>query len=89
MFYPELGGMRLDSGALIGLALALAGTLSFCIGNMLSLAAQRRKLPIFASTGWSMVYGAQLHDRCSRSPRRHLHHRMERDLSRRARSICR
>jgi drug/metabolite transporter (DMT)-like permease len=57
MFYPELGGMQLDVAALIGLALSLAGTLCFCIGNMLSIAAQRRKLPIFASTGWGMVYG--------------------------------
>jgi drug/metabolite transporter (DMT)-like permease len=58
MFYPDLGGLRLDSTGLIGLALAVGGTLSFCAGNMLSVAAQRRKLPIFASTAWSMVYGA-------------------------------
>lgn len=57
MFYPELGSLRLDSMALVGLALALGGTLSFCTGNMLSVAAQRRKLPIFASTAWSMMYG--------------------------------
>jgi len=57
MFYPELGGMRLDVAALTGLALSVTGTLCFCIGNMLSFAAQRRKLPIFASTGWGMVYG--------------------------------
>jgi drug/metabolite transporter (DMT)-like permease len=58
MFYPELGGMRFDAAALLGLVLAVGGTLSFCIGNMLSLSAQRRRLPIFASTGWSMAYGA-------------------------------
>jgi drug/metabolite transporter (DMT)-like permease len=57
MFYPELGGLRLDGAGLIGLALALGGTLSFCTGNMISVAAQRRKLPIFASTAWSMMYG--------------------------------
>jgi len=58
MFYPELGGLQLDAAALIGLGLSMAGTVSFCIGNMLSFAAQRKKLPIFASTGWSMCYGA-------------------------------
>lgn len=58
MFYPELGGMRADASALIGLALSLGGTLSFCIGNMLSVGAQRRGLPIFASTAWGMSYGA-------------------------------
>lgn len=58
MFYPELGGMHFDVAALIGLAFSVGGTLSFCIGNMLSFAAQRRRLPIFASTGWGMTYGA-------------------------------
>ncbi len=58
MFYPELGGVKLDAAALMGLAFSLAGTVSFCIGNMLSFAAQRKKLPIFSSTGWSMCYGA-------------------------------
>jgi drug/metabolite transporter (DMT)-like permease len=58
MFYPELGGLSLDGGALLGLALGIGGTLSFCIGNMVSVAAQRRRLPIFASTGWGMLYGA-------------------------------
>lgn len=58
MFYPELDGLRLDSTGFLGLALAACGTLSFCTGNMLSVAAQRRKLPIFASTAWSMAYGA-------------------------------
>jgi drug/metabolite transporter (DMT)-like permease len=49
--------MRMDAAALIGLALSLAGTLCFCIGNMLSLAAQRRRMPVFATIGWSMLYG--------------------------------
>jgi drug/metabolite transporter (DMT)-like permease len=57
MFYPELGGMRLDAGALTGLALSLAGTVCFCLGNMLSIAAQRKGLPVFATIGWSMFYG--------------------------------
>ena len=57
MFYPELGGMQLDVAALSGLALSVTGTVCFCIGNMLSFAAQKRRLPIFASTGWGMAYG--------------------------------
>jgi drug/metabolite transporter (DMT)-like permease len=58
MFYPEFAGVTFDAAALMGLAFGAGGTVSFCIGNMLSFAAQRRKLPIFASTGWSMCYGA-------------------------------
>ena len=57
MFAPELGGMRFGMAAQIGLALSLAGTLCFCIGNMLSLAAQRKRMPVFATIGWSMLYG--------------------------------
>jgi drug/metabolite transporter (DMT)-like permease len=57
MFAPELGGMHIDAAALIGLVLSLAGTLCFCVGNMLSLAAQRRRMPVFATIGWSMGYG--------------------------------
>lgn len=60
MFAPELGGLHFDLAALISLGLALAGTLSFCIGNMLSIAAQRRSMPVFATIGWSMAYGAGL-----------------------------
>jgi len=52
--------MRLDTGALAGLMLSLAGTVSFCVGNMLSLAAQRKGLPLFATIGWSMLYGVAL-----------------------------
>jgi drug/metabolite transporter (DMT)-like permease len=43
---------------LIGLALSIAGTFSFCFGNMISLRLQRRGLPIFATTGIGMLYGA-------------------------------
>ena len=57
MFYPELGGLRLEGGVLLGLALSLGGTLCFCLGNMLSLAAQRKGLPVFATIGWGMAYG--------------------------------
>lgn len=60
MFYPELGGMRFDSAAFAGLALSLGGTVCFCLGNMLSLAAQRKGLPMFATIGWSMAYGVAL-----------------------------
>lgn len=57
MFYPEVEGIRFDSGALLGFVLGLTGTLSFCVGNMISVAAQRRKLPVFASLAWAMAYG--------------------------------
>ncbi len=58
MFYPQLAGATIDSGALIGLALCIAGTLSFCIGNMISARMQRRAIPVFTASGYGMIYGA-------------------------------
>ena len=38
--------------------MSVAGTFSFCFGNMISAQLQRRRLPIFATTGIGMIYGA-------------------------------
>jgi drug/metabolite transporter (DMT)-like permease len=58
MFYPQLASTDLSSQLLIGIALSVAGTFSFCFGNVISAQLQRRRLPIFATTGIGMVYGA-------------------------------
>lgn len=60
MFYPEVQELRLEGGAVLGFILGLLGTLSFCSGNMISLAAQRRKLPVVATLAWAMTYGTSL-----------------------------
>ena len=39
------------------MAFGLAGTISFCIGNMLSSASQGRGIHVLASTSWGMVHG--------------------------------
>lgn len=57
MFYPQIKGLRLDGGALLGFVLGLIATSCFCFGNMVSLAAKRRKLPVFATLSWAMLYG--------------------------------
>ena len=55
LYWPEIA----NSGAALGaLGLCLCGTLSFCTGNMISAAAQRRDLPVIGSTAWGMFYGA-------------------------------
>src|SRR5215204_1187105 len=41
----------------VGLAFCLAGTLSFCAGNLVSTAIQRRGVPLLAATAWGMTYG--------------------------------
>lgn len=58
MFYPQLAGTELSRGVLVGLAFSVAGTFSFCIGNMISARLQGRKIPVFAASGYGMIYGA-------------------------------
>ncbi len=57
MFWPKIAGTDFDTGAAIGLALCVAGTTFFCIGNMLSSAIQRRGVPVLVATAWGMVWG--------------------------------
>lgn len=60
MFYPQIKGLRLDGGALLGFVLGLVATSCFCIGNMVSLSAKRRNLPVFATLSWAMLYGTAI-----------------------------
>lgn len=57
MFWPEIAAHGLSGGTLTGLLLCIAGTLSFCSGNLVSAAAQRRGLPLVSMNAWGMVYG--------------------------------
>jgi drug/metabolite transporter (DMT)-like permease len=57
MFYPQFAGTTINHTALAGLGLCVAGTLSFCFGNMISARLQRRGIPVFAASGYGMIYG--------------------------------
>ncbi len=57
MFLPKLAGADFNSGAALGLAFCVGGTLSFCLGNMLSADTQRRGIGVTPATAWGMVYG--------------------------------
>ena len=57
LFYPQFAGHAFPRGALIALGMSLAGTLAFCFGNIVSVRMQKRKLPVFAATGYAMLYG--------------------------------
>ena len=54
IFAPEL-----QVSSTVGLALLFggAGTISFCVGNLMSAATHKRGIHVFASTSWGMVYG--------------------------------
>lgn len=58
LYAPEIAGTGFDMAAAGGLALAVAGTLCFCLGNMASSVIQRDGVADFAATAWGMVYGA-------------------------------
>ena len=60
MFWPQIAGTDFDAHAAFGLALCIGGTLTFCIGNILSAAAQRRRVPVVSANAWGMAYGAGL-----------------------------
>jgi drug/metabolite transporter (DMT)-like permease len=60
IFLPALMGARLDDGIAVGLLLCVAGTLSFCLGNMVSARSQQYRVPVIAATAWGMTYGVVL-----------------------------
>jgi drug/metabolite transporter (DMT)-like permease len=57
MFWPNMAGTRFDSGVAVGLGLCICGTVSFCLGNMLSADTQRRGIGVMPATAWGMAYG--------------------------------
>jgi drug/metabolite transporter (DMT)-like permease len=57
LFYPQFAGHAFPRGALVALGLSLAGTLAFCLGNIVSVQIRERKIPVFAATGYAMLYG--------------------------------
>ena len=58
LFWPELAGHQASRETLIGLGLALIGTLCFSAGNMLSSLQQKAGLRPLTTNAWGMLYGA-------------------------------
>ncbi|WP_110969682.1 DMT family transporter [Pseudomonas huaxiensis] len=58
LFWPELSGQAASHETLMGLGLALAGTLCFSAGNMLSSVQQKAGLRPMTTNAWGMAYGA-------------------------------
>ena len=57
LFWPQLGGQAPARPALLGLLWALAGTLCFSAGNLLSSALQARKQGPLQTNAWGMLIG--------------------------------
>ncbi|WP_426141010.1 DMT family transporter [Pseudomonas sp. DWP3-1-2] len=58
LFWPELSGHSASRETLLGLGLALIGTLCFSAGNMLSSLQQKAGLRPLTTNAWGMFYGA-------------------------------
>lgn len=58
MFWPQIVGAELNVDAAKGLGLCIAGTLSFCMGNMVSASNQKSGIAVRPATTWGMFYGA-------------------------------
>ncbi len=57
LFWPEISGAGVHGGALTGLTFCVAGTLCFCLGNMVSTVIQRRGVALVSANTWAMTYG--------------------------------
>ena len=60
LFWPELRGHTASPETLLGLGLALIGTMCFSAGNMLSSLQQKAGLKPLTTNAWGMLYGASM-----------------------------
>ena len=60
MFWPVVAQQSFDTAAIFGLGLCVAGTLSFCTGNLISVSLQNLKVPVVSASAWGMTYGAAI-----------------------------
>jgi len=60
MFWPELSGHSASRETLLGLGLALLGTMCFSAGNMLSSLQQKAGLRPLTTNAYGMLYGAAM-----------------------------
>lgn len=51
------GEVAEDPGALAGLGFCVAGTVSFCLGNLVSQSLQTERVPVLSASAWGMAYG--------------------------------
>lgn len=56
--WPDLARVRGMAGQALGVALAVAATLSASAGNLWSQRVYRAGIPVISSSGWAMLYGA-------------------------------
>ncbi len=60
LFWKSIFGMSFNQQILLGISLALAGTLIFSFGNIISFRNQKKGMRLVPSTAISMMYGASM-----------------------------
>lgn len=60
LFWPEVQDVSWSDNVLLGASLSLTAAFLASIGNTVSQAAQRKKLPVMPTTAWGMLYGGLL-----------------------------
>jgi drug/metabolite transporter (DMT)-like permease len=60
IFWPEVKVLSLSDKVVIGASLSVLGALIASFGNIVSQAAQRRRLPVMQTNAWGMFYGTLL-----------------------------
>ena len=60
MFWPSIETISLTDATVIGGIIGILGAYFASLGNMVSQATQKRKLPVMETNAWSMFYGALL-----------------------------
>ena len=58
IFWPELSGFDFGSGRAYGLGLAVIGSVSASLGNIVSARNQQNQLPVIQTNAYGMAYGA-------------------------------
>ena len=58
MFWPSISELSLSDATVLGALFGLVGSYFASLGNMISQATQKRKLPVMQTNAWSMLYGA-------------------------------
>jgi drug/metabolite transporter (DMT)-like permease len=58
LFWSQIAGFNASSGALIGVGLSIAGTISASFGNVISVRNQSAGLPVVETNALGMSYGA-------------------------------
>lgn len=58
LFLPQIRELSLSDAVFVGSLFAIGGAFVASLGNMVSQAAQKRKLPVIQGNAWGMFYGA-------------------------------